>query len=219
MNRRPALLAAAAMTAVAALSLSACGGGDGGTKDNDKIAGADSGDGAKKSPSASASSDGVERPKVTLPEGDELVFTPETTGDAKTDAVLRDNAEYLRAIDEAIEKQDPKSEAIVFYSKDSALLGTVEWVSGFIKDGTTVTGTVRYFNRKVVFGKDGSAGLTYCADESKGYTKDRKTKKTNVTKATKDSYVFYNDRLRKNSKGVWQVTKSTSERGSEVCQP
>ncbi|QEV22307.1 hypothetical protein CP975_13370 [Streptomyces alboniger] len=207
------------MTAVAALSLSACGGGDGGAKDNDKIAGADSGDGSKKSPSASASADGIERPKVTLPKGDELVFTPETTGDARTDAVLRDNAEYLRAIDEAIEKQDPKSEAIVFYSKDSALLGTVEWVSGFIKDGTTVTGTVRYFNRKVAFSKDGSAGLTYCADESKGYTKDRKTKKTNVTKATKNSYVFYSDRLRKNSKGVWQVTKSTAERGSEVCQP
>ncbi|UFQ15957.1 MULTISPECIES: hypothetical protein [Streptomyces] len=219
MNRRPTLLVAAALTAVAALSLSACGSGDEGGKDNEKIAGADAGGKERESPSAKASDDGIERPKVTLPKGDKIIFSPETTGEAKTDAVLRDNAEYLRAIDEAIEKQDPKSEAIVFYSKDSALLGTVDWVSGFIKDGTTVTGTVRYFNRKVVFSKDGSAGLTYCADESKGYTKDRKTQKVNVTKPTKNSYVFYNDRLRKNAKGVWQVTKSTSERGSEVCQP
>ncbi|MFE0132010.1 hypothetical protein ACFWY6_10600 [Streptomyces sp. NPDC059037] len=137
----------------------------------------------------------------------------------KTDAVLRDNAEYLRAINEAIEKQDAKSEAIVFYSKDTALLGTVEWVSGFIKDNTTLTGSARYFNRKVTFSNDGSAGLTYCADESKGYTKDRKTKKINVTPATENSYVFYNDRLRKNTKGIWQVTKSFSERGSKACQP
>ncbi|WP_224058724.1 hypothetical protein [Streptomyces kanamyceticus] len=219
MNRRPTLLAAAAMTAAAVLSLSACGGGDGGSKENEKIAGAGSGDQKKESPSSKPSDDGIDRPEVTLPEGDNLVFSPETTGEAKADAVLRDNAEYLRAIDEAIAKQDPKSEAVVFYSKDSALLGTVDWVSGFIKDDTTLTGTVRYFNRKVVFSKDGSAGLTYCADESKGYTQDRKTKKVNVTPATKDSYVFYNDRLRKNAKGVWQVTKSTSERGSKVCQP
>ncbi|MGW0535740.1 hypothetical protein [Streptomyces sp. NPDC003032] len=219
MNPRPALLTAATLTAAAVLSLSACGGGDGGSKDNDKIAGAGSGDEAKKSPSPSASSDGIERPEVTLPKGVELAFTPETTGEPKTDAVLRDSAEYQRALVEAIDKRDPKSEAIVFYSKGSALLGSVDWVSGFIKADTTLTGSVRYFNRKVVFSKDGSAGLTYCADESKGYTKDRKTKKTNVTKATKNSYVFYNDRLRKNSKGVWQLTKSTSERGSEVCQP
>ena len=42
MNRSPTVLAAAALTAVAALSLSACGGGDS-SKGNDKIAGADTG--------------------------------------------------------------------------------------------------------------------------------------------------------------------------------
>ncbi len=138
---------------------------------------------------------------MRLPEGDSLVFAPETTGDAKADAVLKDNAEYLRSIDEAIGKQNPKSEAVAFYSKDSAYLGSVEWISGFVKDGVTVTGTVRYFDRKVSFSKDGSAGLVYCADESKGYTKDVKTGKVNVTEASKDSYVLYNDRLRKNDKG------------------
>ncbi|MEV0319182.1 hypothetical protein ACIBKX_06625 [Streptomyces sp. NPDC050658] len=147
------------------------------------------------------------------------MFSPKTTGEPKADAVLRDNMEYQRAVVEAIETQDAKSDAVVFYSKDSALLGTVEWVSGFIQDGTTVTGTVHYYNRRVAFSDDGSAGLTYCADESKGYTKDRKTKKVNVTPATEKSFVFYNDRMRKSSTGVWQVTRSYSERGSKVCQP
>ena len=107
----------------------------------------------------------------------------------------------------------------MFYSKDAALLGTVEWVSGFIKDDTTLTGSARYFNRKVTFSSDGSAGLTYCADESKGYTKDRKTKKVNVTPATENSYVYYNDRLRKNTKGVWQATEELLGTWKKVCQP
>ncbi|MFC8871315.1 hypothetical protein ACFUAC_27300 [Streptomyces sp. NPDC057148] len=220
MRTRPTTItAAAALTATVALLLTGCGGADSEESGKDEIAGADTGASTSASPSPSTSEDGIDRPEVSLPEGDSLVFAPETTGDAKADAVLKDNAEYLRAIDEAIGKQNPKSEAVAFYSKDAAYLGSVEWISGFVKDGVTVTGTVRYFDRKVTFSKDGSAGLVYCADESKGYTKDVKTGKVNVTEASKDSYVLYNDRLRKNDKGVWQTTKSTSERGSEVCQP
>lgn len=211
--------AAATLTTAVALLLSGCGGSETEDSAKDKIAGADTGASASASPSPTATDDGIDRPEVTLPEGDTLVFAPEATGDAKVDAVLKDNAEYLRAIDEAIGKQNPKSESVAFYSKDSAYIGSVEWITGFVKDGVTVTGTVRYSDRKVAFSKDGSAGLTYCADESKGYTKDIKSGKVNVTEATKNSHVLYNDRLRKNAKGVWQTTKSTSQRGSEVCQP
>lgn len=218
-TRTTTATAVAALTTAVALLLTACGGSDSDDSGKDEIAGADTGSSAPASPSPSASGDGVDRPTVRLPEGDNLVFDPEITGDTRTDAVLKDNAEYLRAIDEAIGKQDPKSETVGFYSKDAAYLGSVEWISGFVKDGVTVTGTVRYFDREVTFSKDGSAGLVYCADESKGYTKDTKTGKVNVTEATKQSYVLYNDRLRKNDKGVWQTTKSSSERGSEACQP
>lgn len=221
-TRTTTATAAAALTATVALLLSGCGGSDSegsGGSGKDEIAGADTGAESPASPSPTATDDGIDRPEVSLPEGDNLTFEPETTGDAKADAVLKDNAEYLRAIDEAIGKQNPKSESVAFYSKDAAYLGSVEWISGFVKDGVTVTGTVRYFDRKVTFSEDGSAGLVYCADESKGYTKDVKSGKVNVTEASEDSYVLYNDRLRKNDKGVWQTTKSTSERGSEVCQP
>ncbi|MCF3125334.1 hypothetical protein IPZ68_37425 [Streptomyces arenae] len=219
MNRRPALLAAAALTTAAVLSLSACGSGDGESKDSDKIAGADSGSEAKKSPSPKASADGIDRPKVVVPGDVKLEFAPEKTGDAKADAILRDNAEYWRAVVESIDKRDPKSDAVRFYSKGAGLLGTIEWSGNFTKSDLTLAGTVRFTDRKVTFSKDGSAGLTYCSDESKGYTKDRKTKKKNVTPASKDSYILYNDRLRKNADGVWQLTNSTSEMGSAQCQP
>ncbi|MEU3370913.1 hypothetical protein ACFYM2_18730 [Streptomyces sp. NPDC006711] len=212
---------AAAALAAGVLLLTGCGGG--GTKGGDakKIAGADSGPSASATPStsASAAADAADRPKVTLPEGDSLIFEPEAVGDPTTDAILKDNAEYLRAIDEAIGKQDLKSKSVAFYAKDDALMGTTKWIGGFITDNTTVTGTVRYFNRKVTMSQDGSASLIYCADETKGFTKDRKTGKVDVTPPSKNSYVYYSDRWRKNDKGVWQVTTSTSERGKQSCQP
>ena len=65
MNRRPALLAVAALTTAAALSLSACGGGDGDSKSDDKIEGA--GSTASEKPSPTASDDGIDRPEIELP--------------------------------------------------------------------------------------------------------------------------------------------------------
>lgn len=210
----------AALLAAAALTVTACG-GDSGSDDKEKIDGAQTTTNPAPASQSSSPASGSEanRPKVALPPDDTLVFEGQNTGDPKTDAVLRDNSERLRAIDEAIGKQDPDSQAVAFYSKGAAHVDAVDWISGFVDDGVTVTGTVRYFNRKVTFLKDGSATLTYCADESKGYTKDVKTGKVNVTPATKDSYVFYNERLEENEQGVWQTTKGLAERGYKGCQP
>ncbi|MFJ3722031.1 hypothetical protein ACIPYQ_05590 [Streptomyces sp. NPDC090045] len=208
----------AALVASLALTVTACGGGS--KPEADKaIPGVDSGSAsASASPSPSAPS-GADRPKISLPADDVLVFEGENSGDPKMDAVLRDNAEHVRAVDDAIARKDPKSQAVAFYTKDTALVDATNWINGFIKDGKTVTGTVRYFSRKVTFLKDGAAALTYCADETKGYTKDLKTGKVDVTPVTKNSYVFYNERLEQNDKGVWQTTKTISERGFQACQP
>src|SRR5690242_6236458 len=66
-TRRPRLLPTATAGAMAALLLAGCGGGgDGGSKGNDKIAGADTGGSASASPSASATPSS-ERPKIVFP--------------------------------------------------------------------------------------------------------------------------------------------------------
>ncbi|MFE9406752.1 hypothetical protein ACFYNY_34155 [Streptomyces sp. NPDC006530] len=221
MRNHKATTAAAALAAAGALLLTGCGGGSKGGDDSKKIAGADTGASASASPSASASStpDAANRPKVVLPEGDVLTFDPEKTGDPVKDAILADNAEYQKAIEEAIDKQDPKSKSVAFYSVGKALIIDTQWIAGFVKDGTTVTGTTRLFNREVTVDKDGSAQLTYCGDETKGFTKDRKTGKVNVTPPDKNSYVSYVSRLRKNAQGVWQTTMVSSVRGDQKCQP
>jgi hypothetical protein len=219
-NRRPTLLAAAALTAVAALSLSACGSGDDSSKDNDKIAGADTGDSSSTSASPSASaSDSAARPTVKLPSDVKLTFTPEETGDSVKDAVLRDNAEVIRAIDAAIIARDPKLPALELYTDGEGAAAAYEWVKGYVDAGLTITGTVRYFDRKVKVKSKNSAAVGYCADESKGYDKVIKTGKLKGTEVSKSSYVAYTAQVSLNKDGIWELTKISGTRGAAACQP
>ncbi|MFI1680615.1 hypothetical protein [Streptomyces sp. NPDC020607] len=212
---RSTRLAVAALTASAALLLTACGGGSDDDNGNDKIAGADTG--TKESASPSATADGIDRPEIKLPSDDKLVF--EEPDDAKEASVLDDNQQFIRATDDAVVRGNPKSAALRFYAKGEALKVSVDWVKQFVDAGQSVSGTVRYYNRKVTFLKDGSAGLTYCGDETKAYNKDRKTgKRSDGVSSSNDAYVFYNLHLEKDPRGVWQVEQMMSKRGAQQCR-
>ncbi|MFE9371786.1 hypothetical protein ACFYM2_18720 [Streptomyces sp. NPDC006711] len=222
--RRPATAGAAALVVAGVLVLTGCGGGSKGAA-SAKSTGVASGAASASTlsstaPSASAApvADAANRPKVVLPPGNVLTFDPERSGDSVKDAILTDNAEYLKAIVEAIGKQEPTSRSVAYYSVDAALIGDAQWISGFVKDDTTLTGTVRYFDRQVTVNEDGTAELTYCGDETQGFTKDRKTGKVDVTPPDKDSYISYVTGLRKSDKGVWQTTRVRSVRGDAKCQ-
>ncbi|MFG2953585.1 hypothetical protein ACGF5O_07640 [Streptomyces sp. NPDC048291] len=216
----------AAVGLMAVSLLAGCGGSsDDGAKAADKASSAPTTTGASASPSpspspsasASASSDG--RPKITLPSDVTLTFEGGKTGDAVKDAVLADGAEMTRAVDAAIAGTDPKGEAMGYYTTGKALEASVSWVAEFKKADVTITGVVRYYDRKVTLESKTSAVLTYCGDESKGFSKDKKTNKVNRTPVTKDSYVTYNTRLDKNSDGVWQTSQIISSRGAAQCRP
>ncbi|ALV51975.1 hypothetical protein ACWDMR_14855 [Streptomyces althioticus] len=219
MNRRPTLLAALALTATAALTLSACGSDDDSpSKDADEIAGADTGGGKPASPSESAAAP-TDRPKIELPSDLTLTFEGGETGDPVKDAILADSAERMRAVDAAITGTDPKGEALSFYNTGKALEAALNWVAQFEEAGATMTGEARYYDRKVTLKGKNSATLLFCADESKGFSKDKKTNKIHKTPVTKNSYVLYNTRLDKNAEGVWQTSQIISTRGAAQCQP
>jgi hypothetical protein len=220
-NRRPTLLAAIALTAAAALSLSACGSDDSSKdkdKDNDKIAGADTGSEKSASPSASASA-AAGRPKIELPSDLKHTFTPEGSDDAVQNAVLKDNAEFIRALDAAIVAQNPRLPALEFYTEGEGAVAAEQWVKAFTDAGWTVTGAVRYFDRQVTVSSKDAASLSYCADESKGFSKVIKTGELKGTKVTKDSYVAYGAQVEKNQEGVWELVKIVSTEGADRCQP
>ncbi|WAU79360.1 hypothetical protein O1Q96_06125 [Streptomyces sp. Qhu-G9] len=219
MNRRPTLLAAIALTAAAALSLSACGSDDSSKdKANDKIAGADTGKEKSASPSAPASA-AAGRPKIELPSDVTHSFSPEESEDAVKNAVLKDNAEFIRALDAAIVAQNPRLPALEFYTEGEGAVAAEEWVKAFTDAGWTITGAVRYFDRQVTVNSKNAASLSYCADESKGFSKVIKTGERKGTKVTKDSYVAYGVQVEKNSKGVWELVKIVSTEGADRCQP
>ncbi|WP_371548849.1 hypothetical protein [Streptomyces sp. NBC_00554] len=217
MNRRPSLLATAALGAATALLLTGCGGSDGDSTGNDKIAGADTGSETSASPSASATGS-AERPKIELPSDLTYAFTPDQSGDAVQDAVLKDNAEFIRGLDAAIVAQDPRLPALEFYTEGEGAVAAQQWVESYTDAGWTVTGSVRYFDRQVTVKSKDSASLSYCADESKGFSKVIKTGEIKKTKVTKDSYVAYGVQVEKSEKGVWEVVKIVSTRGADRCQ-
>ncbi|MEV2255354.1 hypothetical protein AB0I94_33115 [Streptomyces sp. NPDC050147] len=219
MTRRPTLLAATALTAAAVLSLSACGGGDGDSASNDKIAGAESGGEKRESPSPTASDDGIDRPEIKLPKDVKHVFEGGSTGDKAKDSVLADNEQNLKAIDSAITVgEDSAQAALKFYNKDKALVSAASYIKSFYDDGRSFVGTTRYYQREVSFRAGGAAALTYCADATKTYPMDRKTKKVDRSApASADDYTFFSEQLKKNADGVWQSVNVTSGPGAKKC--
>lgn len=219
MNRR-ALPATAALTATAALLLTACGGGNSGPKNADKIAGADQGS-AKPSTSASASASAAAngRPKMELPADLSYTFDWPKTGDASKDAVLSDSEQFIKAVDYAIAKQDPLQEAYRFYSEGELSASIQGYVQDYVKAKSRTTGASRYYNATPLVSDHATASLSYCEDQSKAYDMAIPTGKVDKTPVTKNSYVLYNTALRKNEQGVWITTKMITTRGSSKCQP
>ncbi|MEU9732294.1 hypothetical protein [Streptomyces sp. NPDC048002] len=217
--RRPALLAAVALTA-AALTLSACGGDDGSStrEGNEKTVGADATRTKPSSPSPGPS-DIAGRPEITLPSDAENVFEYERTGNATKDAVLQDSTLGVNAVDEAIFEGSTSTEALGFYNTDEALEAYLTYVQKYIDDNETWVGETRYFDYQVTLSGESGANVRYCSDESQSYIKELGTGKVDRNPATADSYVLYSTSLAKNAEGVWQATDVTSDRGSETCQP
>ncbi|MFF4748338.1 hypothetical protein ACWD5R_00445 [Streptomyces sp. NPDC002514] len=215
--KRHTLPVSVAIGATAAILLSACSGNADGTKRNGKIAGEDTSDTrALATPSASVS-DKVKRPDSTLPKGVNDVFEGWHTGDPTEDAVLADAARSQTAMNYAILEGDSNTPGMTFYYKEKALTSSMKWVQKWLDTGLTYTGTTRYFKPKINVFDSRSAGVSFCADESKAFNKDRKTGTVDRSPVGNDAYVLYNTRLERNEQGIWQTTDGTSVRGSKMC--
>ncbi|MFJ8947700.1 hypothetical protein ACIRG4_31400 [Streptomyces sp. NPDC102395] len=217
--KRRTLPVALALTATAALLLTACGGGGDDSSGKDEIAGADTG---SSSPSASPSADTsktADRPKITFPAGVDNQFESWKTGDPDKDAVLSDVTQTVNAVDDAILRGDLNSSTVKYYRQGNALISATKWIQAWLDEDLTWTGVTRYFAPNVKVADADTAAVVYCADESKAYNKNRKTGKVDKTQSDESPYVTYSTRLKKNSKGVWQTTEVESKRGDKTCAP
>ncbi|MFD4528091.1 hypothetical protein ACFWP7_30005 [Streptomyces sp. NPDC058470] len=210
---RPTRLVTAALTASAALLLTACGSG-GGEGNSDKIEGADQGPSSSPAVSASAASD-AERPEITLPTSFQVTFDGWTNSDAKLQAVMDDGKARLLGTYAAIIKQDPQADAVTFYNEGAALTSAQEWVKGLVDEDLTLIGKGQVFDPQVRISADGSGTLFYCVDEGEGSTKNLKTGEVTDTPSD-EAYVLYQTKLSKSDDGVWRTTTVESTRGG--CQ-
>ncbi|MFF7890941.1 hypothetical protein ACFZDI_03215 [Streptomyces sp. NPDC007907] len=219
MTRRPTLLAALTLTAAAALTLSACGSDDSSkSKDNDKIAGAETTE--KASPSTTPNEPApTGRPKIDLPSDLSYTFDWPKTGDKDKDAVLADGEQSIKAVDLAIVNQNALDKPYLYYYEGEAAASTQKFIQNYVDHKAAITGAYRFYAPQVAVDEDGSASLSYCEDQGKAYVKDLKTDKARKTEVTSKSYVIYHTSLKKNDKGVWVIQKMVSQSGSPKCQP
>jgi hypothetical protein len=213
-----------ALATAGALVLTACSGSDGESNDNGKNAGAGTESEASASPSARTSATAsaptsVERPRIELPSDVTDKFENWQAGDETRDAVLADTARRIDATNDAILRGDTGARSLSFYYRDKALNDALGWVQAYVDANMSFTGTTRYYAPQVALSGESEASVAYCADESKGFNKDRKTNKVDRAPSNQSPYVLYSTRLQKSGQGVWQTTDLTSKRGDKACTP
>ncbi|KUN08767.1 hypothetical protein AQI95_07080 [Streptomyces yokosukanensis] len=215
---------AAALAVTAALLLTACGGGDDGSKDNDKIAGADAG-GTKTSasPSASDAARNIDRPTMKFPSDFKMVFDRTEPSDAKNAAVLGDAENFVRAINYGVVQQNAEDGAYKFYSTPdgTAQAYARKQIKQYVDGGWTVTGVQRYSRAKVDMTSGGNrASVSFCDDDSKFYGKEVKSKKILKTKPSDKDYYFFEIVMTasKGAKGLWTAEDIEVQKEATQCK-
>ncbi|MFD5578447.1 hypothetical protein [Streptomyces pseudogriseolus] len=212
-NRRPTILTALALTATAALTLSACGSDDGKARGTEVER-----DSKPASPTASADTS-PNRPEIELPSDISYTFDWPKTGDKEKDAVLADSEQSIKAVDQAIVKQNALDKAYLYYYEGEAAAETQKFVQDYVDHRAAITGSYRFYAPEVNVNQDGTASLSYCEDQGKAFVKYLETNKNKKTEVTAKSYVIYHTSLKKNDKGVWVIQKIVSQSGSAKCRP
>ncbi|WP_407110890.1 hypothetical protein ACE1N8_20240 [Streptomyces sp. DSM 116494] len=222
--KRRTLPVAVAFAATAALMLTACGGGDDNSGDNDKITGADQG---TKKPTKSAAPSGApaeDKPDgvdVSLPADINLVFDWDKPKDKNEVAAMEDAGNYLRAIYRGVDKRTTKDAALAAYATGEGLhYGEVQ-INEWIKGGWTATGTRRHYDATTRSTSNGSSvEVAFCSDASKFYGKEVKTGKVLKTEPSLKDFGYYQIIMVKvpTGEGLWQASKVFVETGAEKCR-
>ncbi|MDX3454208.1 hypothetical protein PV396_20045 [Streptomyces sp. ME02-8801-2C] len=225
--KRRALPVAAALTATAALLLTACGSGDDKSTANDKIAGAEQSTPTptkSAEPSATAAAEAEDKPDgvdVSVPKDMNLVFDWTKPTNKNEAAAMVDAANFLRAIYRGVDKRTTKDAALSTYATGDGLhYGQVQ-INEWIKGGWTATGTRRHYDATTRSAPNGnSVEVAFCADTGKFYGKDVKTGKVLEAKPSLKDFAYYKIIMVKfpTDTGLWQASKVYIETAAAKCQ-
>jgi hypothetical protein len=223
--KRRSLPVAAALTATAALLLTACGSGDDKSTDNDKIAGAEQSTATptkSAEPSAAATTenkpDGVD---VSLPKDMNLVFDWTKPTNKNEAAAMDDAANYIRAIYRGVDKRTTNDAAVVAYSTGDGLHYAKTQIDSRVEGGWTATGTRRHYQATTRSAPNGnSVEVAFCVDSSKFYGKEVKTGKVLKSTPSIADFDYFKIVMVKfpTGEGLWQASKVFVEEKAAKCQ-
>ncbi|QKW08469.1 hypothetical protein HUT18_20955 [Streptomyces sp. NA04227] len=212
------LPAAIVLTISAALTLTACGGGDD-SKDSDEIVGADKqSPAAGSSPSPSKESGSQNLPDFKLPKDIKVEIEPVETGNELKDQILREQAESLMARQRILVDRDVNSGYLNRYYEGEARDFYITLIKKAKAEGMTITGTYRYYDRKITQNTKDRAVVTYCEDQTKAYSKDVKTGKAQKTEPSPEDFTLNTAVLTKTPNSTWVVQSLTGKTPAQECQ-
>ncbi|WP_329275832.1 hypothetical protein [Streptomyces sp. NBC_01451] len=222
--KRRSLPVAAALTATAALLLTACGSGDDKSTDNNKIAGADEASASPKesaTPSGAPAEDKPDGVDVSLPKDIDLVFDWDKPKNKNEAAAMDDAANYIRAIYQGVDKGTTKSAAVATYASGNGLKYANTQIDAYIEGGWTVTGTRLHYDattRSAANGK--SVEVAFCSDSTKFYGREIRTRKVLTTDPSITDFSYFKIIMVKHPTGtdLWQASKVYVEEKAAKCQ-
>ncbi|MFF3376108.1 hypothetical protein ACFYXF_24525 [Streptomyces sp. NPDC002680] len=223
MKRRP-LPVAAALTATAALLLTACGSGDDESTANDKIAGAEQNTATptkSAEPSAAAAEDKPDGVDLSLPKDINLVFDWTKPSNKNEAAAMDDAANYIRAIYQGVDKGTTKSAAVATYASGDGLKYANTQIDAYIEGGWTVTGTRRHYDATTRFAANGkSVEVAFCSDSTKFYGREVTTRKVLTTDPSITDFSYFKIIMVKHPTGtdLWQASNVYVEEKAAKCQ-
>ena len=223
--KRRSLPVAAALTATAALLLTACGSGDDNSTANDKIAGAEQTTATPtKSAEPSAAAAATDKPDgvdVSLPKDINLVFDWTKPTNKNEAAAMDDAANFIRAIYRGVDKRTAKDAAVTAYSTGGGLHYAQVQINEWIKGGWTASGTLRHYDATTRSAANGnSVEVAFCSDSSKFPGKEFKTGKILTSTPSIADYDHFKIVMVKfpTSDDLWQASNVSVETEASECQ-
>ena len=222
--KRRSLPVAAALTATAALLLTACGSGDDKSTDNDKIAGAEQSTATptkSAEPSAAAAEKNPDGVDVSLPKDINLVFDWTKPTNKNEAAAMDDAANYIRAIYHGVDKRTADDAAVTAYSTGDGLHYAQVQIDSRVDGGWTATGTRRHYQATTRSAANGnSVEVAFCVDSSKFYGEEVKTGKVLKSKPSIADFDYFKIVMVKfpTGEGLWQASKVFVETKATKCQ-
>ncbi|WP_019359344.1 hypothetical protein [Streptomyces sp. AA1529] len=89
-------------------------------------------------------------------------------------------------------------------------------IADYKKDGKSITGAIRVYDRSMRMQTRTMATVTYCTSDRDAYAKKISSGKILRTRPSKDAFSQYTDGLEKKD-GIWRIHRATSQMGVAAC--